>query len=438
MKSILKLIIAGIIAVSAYKYMEEKEIRIADKVETAVEWINGQLKSLQEVPMQNNLSIDDNTINEISAPDESTEEYNSSQSHHENITERDKYETRHARMNNQGSSVPADEQSHIKEYNIIHKKSGNDMILRNLDSYALNTPAQVEGSVKDLVDYLTSHASNDLEKARLIFTWVATHIAYDDHGFNTGDYAGCSAEEVLENKVSVCEGYSNLFEALGNAAGIKTVKISGYSKGIGYSPGDRIKDTNHSWNAMMINNEWRLMDVTWAAGYGRGVNGRLVSVKQFEDYWFNTSPEEFIFTHLPADDSWQLIDKPVSGLLFERMPYASSDFFKLGFNGAECLPGIFNGSLKHLPTAYNIDSDLVVVSMPSEGVIESGLSMKLVVKSKQAKAMAIKNNNQWIYFEKKEDQFTLILKPQRGEMKLMADFKDDGLPYHTILKYRVE
>ena len=438
MKTLIKLILIGLIAGSIYKYMTEKDIKVAEKGEMAFEWISGKIEILKDAAMQDNLNDADENSNKISSPGGCIEESYSSQPIMNTFSQDSRNTSSDLNESEHNCTAPVDDMSDAIKYNIMAKDESNIMILRELDTYAINSPAEVENSIPDLVEYLTGHASDELEIARLLFTWVATHIAYDDHGFNTGDYADCSAEEVLRNRVSVCEGYSNLLVALGNRAGINTVKISGYAKGIRYKQGDRINETNHAWNAMMIDGVWRLIDVTWAAGYGMGVNGRLVSVKQFDDYWFNTEPAEFIFTHLPSDDSWQFLDKPVSQSLFESMPYASSDFFKLGFKGTSCLEGIVNGTLRHLPLAYNTDCELKLLSMPLDGVIEAGTAMKLLVQSEMAESVALKNKGQWAYFEKKGNKFELTIRPEHGEMKLMADFKGDGLPFHTVLKYRVE
>ena len=437
MKKIIKLILIGLIAGGFYKYMVEREINIAEKSEAALEWIKDKLNSLEDVSIQNDPGVTSSNISEnpvhYDYPDDnySLQEY----------TGREVNDVRPGNASqNDNTHIDNTSSNHITdavEYKIMYKNRGSNLVLEDMDKYAIETPANVENSIDKLVKYLIRPASNDMEKARLIFTWVASNIAYDDHGFNTGDYSGCSALEVLENRVSVCEGYSNLLVALGNAAGIKTVKIDGYTKGITYKPGDRIRDTNHAWNAMLINGTWRLFDVTWAAAYGTAVNGRLVSVRQFDDYWFNTAPEEFIFTHLPEDKKWQLLDTPIDRTFFEKMPYASSDYFKLGFNGKQCFEGVLNGDFKTLPVAYSIDNKLQVISMPVKGIVESGHSIKLRLRAENADMVALKNNGEWVYFEKENDGFILVTTLVPGQMKVMANFRNDNLPYHTVLKYTV-
>ncbi|HRG37247.1 MAG TPA: transglutaminase domain-containing protein [Bacteroidia bacterium] len=142
----------------------------------------------------------------------------------------------------------SNEQQHTSE--VTPKKSIERKIAKTLksdkfqrlDEYARKTPRQYEKNIQTLAQYLVKPASTDIEKIRTIFTWVAKHIKYDADAFSSGNYQNIdySAESVLIARKSVCEGYSNLMEALCKAAGIEAVKISGYAKGYGYQAGDKL------------------------------------------------------------------------------------------------------------------------------------------------------------------------------------------------------
>ena len=47
-------------------------------------------------------------------------------------------------------------------------------------------------------------------------------------------------------------------------------------------------------------------------------------------FYFLTDPEEFIFTHFPDEESWQLLARPVSKQEAQHMPCLSPDFFRYG------------------------------------------------------------------------------------------------------------
>ena len=138
---------------------------------------------------------------------------------------------------------------------------------RTLDSHALAAPASVQTSFKSLASWLTAPCGSDEEKARVIFRWITQNIDYDVDAFFAGGPVSGNAADALRTKRGVCEGYADLFMELARASGIKSVKISGFANGYGYSPGEPVGNVpNHSWNAVSINGTWKLMDCTWGAG----------------------------------------------------------------------------------------------------------------------------------------------------------------------------
>ncbi len=180
---------------------------------------------------------------------------------------------------------------------------------KDIDRRAVRAPSSAELSVEKLGSYLASLGATDGEKARAVYRWVTENIAYDTEGFLKGSYGDSSAEGVLKNGKSVCEGYANLFKALCDEAGVETVKVSGISKGYGYGVGQYLDEPNHAWNAVRINGRWHLVDSTWGAGY-IGQSGRFV--RAFQSHYFLTPPEKFILDHYPTNERWQLLSTPVS------------------------------------------------------------------------------------------------------------------------------
>ena len=68
------------------------------------------------------------------------------------------------------------------------------------DKYAASVPDKFKSSIQVLVKYLCKNAKNDIEKSRVIFTWIALNISYDDNSFNTGHYRDFSPEAVFKTK----------------------------------------------------------------------------------------------------------------------------------------------------------------------------------------------------------------------------------------------
>lgn len=203
--------------------------------------------------------------------------------------------------------------------------------LSKVDKHALLTPASVEGSLPELASYLTKPFSTDIEKSRAIYRWITDNVAYDTQSFFSNGFrnADMSAKNVLQDRKSVCDGYSRLFTSLAELAGLEAVKISGYAKGFGFSPGQKFEEgANHAWNAVKIKGEWKLLDSTWGAGYVDG--GSKSFKKKFTDFYFLTSPDEFIYDHLPDEEEWQLLNNSLTGKEYEELVYLRPGFFMKG------------------------------------------------------------------------------------------------------------
>jgi hypothetical protein len=140
------------------------------------------------------------------------------------------------------------------------------------DAHADGTPERedVVGSVKSLAAYLTRPFGTAVQKHRALFRWVATRIGYNMAGLLSGDYGDLSPTGVLRSRAAVCAGYSGLYQALAEAAGIQAVECGGFSKGAGYEVGATLH-RDHAWNCIKLDGRWWPIDVTWAAGNTSGV-----------------------------------------------------------------------------------------------------------------------------------------------------------------------
>lgn len=175
----------------------------------------------------------------------------------------------------------------------------------NADSLALAIPARVTGSPEEFATYLNEHFSSETDRIKALFSWMTFNISYD-----LGQVEILSRFEnldefvtyTLKNKKAVCQGYAEVFTAVCGQMGIKALTIHGYNKVDG-----RLKtDLGHAWNVAWIDGKWRLFDPTWGSGYLD--NGRYT--KSFDAYYFMTSPDSLIRSHMPFDPVWQLREYP--------------------------------------------------------------------------------------------------------------------------------
>ncbi|XP_041356311.1 kyphoscoliosis peptidase-like [Gigantopelta aegis] len=187
-----------------------------------------------------------------------------------------------------------------------------------IDKHALQAPNSVRTSVKDLAVYLMKPATSDLEKLRAFYCWITNNIRYDVEGFFSGNHTPSDAASVLRYKIAVCQGYSELFYALCKIARIPCQIVSGFAKAFSYNPEipyTSSSQTNHAWNIVVVNGEWRPVECTWGAGC-LGDNNEFNW--KFKEFYFLTDPEMFVHAHLPfmkrnekASQAYQLLKPAV-------------------------------------------------------------------------------------------------------------------------------
>lgn len=183
-------------------------------------------------------------------------------------------------------------------------------IYRQADERAMQVRTWMIYHPDILVDSLTSPFTDDFSKIRAIFTWIATNIEYDLKAFLEQRTDHQDVFEILASGKALCSGFSSLFRYFCDKANIECEIIEGYAKAFGYKPGEKFSSPNHAWNAVYIEGNWYLLDVTWASGTPEYLSGR--KRKPDLNTFFLPPPEELIKTHLPEDPSWQLLDRKVT------------------------------------------------------------------------------------------------------------------------------
>lgn len=182
-------------------------------------------------------------------------------------------------------------------------------------------------SIDKFAAQINSDFTKDDEKARAIFTWLALHIEYDLKAFGVNEkpiaYSFKSQEEkqakekkfnedlakkTLRSRKAVCQGYATLYMLIAEQVGLEAQVVSGTSKAhythIGRVPS--LNTSDHAWNVVKIDGEWKLIDVTWAAG---SVTGNPLKFEfDFNDKYFFTSPEIFFLNHYPDDEKWLMVN----------------------------------------------------------------------------------------------------------------------------------
>ena len=183
-------------------------------------------------------------------------------------------------------------------------------------------------TVEPLVRWLLRDVKDDFLKVKIVHDWVAENIDYDAESYFSGGSPESSWRATLTRHMAFCQGYAELLQKLCQIAGVPCEVISGYGRGVGFAIGqaENVRQTNHAWNAVKVQEHWYLLDVTWDAGHVEGRSYR----KQYGTSYLFAEPRHFLYTHFPADTRWQLLDRPLSAEEFAALPLLEGRFFENG------------------------------------------------------------------------------------------------------------
>jgi len=120
---------------------------------------------------------------------------------------------------------------------------------------------------KDIVaaaQQITKGQTTDEGKARALYDWVGSRIAYDNDKVaayeQRGEWREQTPEDTYRTRKGVCIDYARLYAAMARSVGlnVRVVTGLGYDGQGGYGP--------HAWNEVFLSeqNRWVPLDTTWA------------------------------------------------------------------------------------------------------------------------------------------------------------------------------
>ncbi|MFT5600201.1 MAG: hypothetical protein ACI9N1_000435 [Flavobacteriales bacterium] len=182
-------------------------------------------------------------------------------------------------------------------------------ILRNLDS---------------LHSHLQGFAHNDEERVWLFYGYFAIHTKYDMKRFYKRKNQEYTPGYTCYLGSGVCRDFAHLFKALCIKSNIKCDVVTGEAK-IPFLIKLKLffilkfskMKGGHAWNVVRYNDNWHLMDVTWARikeerknySYDKKGNKTLISKIQIPDReYYNSIPDNFITNHRPYNPVHTLLE----------------------------------------------------------------------------------------------------------------------------------
>lgn len=212
----------------------------------------------------------------------------------------------------------------------------NQFIILQVALFLVPLRAWSQKEVTELTSSIIDYSDSKSEQVQDIYEWVTHNIDYDVKKFVKLDYTPLTTTGILRKKKGVCTDYSNLINAMCRSVGIESYTIHGYSKGYLYYPGMPFMRGNHTWNAVLVDSNWIILDATWGAGYLKNVprftnkavhyaslkkkvltNNKTVFVNAPNNDYFDISSNQLTQDHYPLDPKWLLSEHPVSYTFFK-------------------------------------------------------------------------------------------------------------------------
>lgn len=264
-------------------------------------------------------------------------------------------------------------------------------------------------STEELAQKIRSDFSTDFGKARAIYSWLAFNIRYDVKAFlhpkplkvitfKTEEERQRKQKIVIDKRINealrkrkgVCQHYSELFDRIASEVGLETQINLGDAKTRNYDIGRRRAKVSHAWNSVKIDGIWRLIDVTWGAGYVDLEEEKFYF--SFNPVYFDVPPKIFFTEHYPEKCTW--FDTVVNKDEFLKAPLINTN--------------IINGKYEILE--------------PKSGVIETCLNEKITFK-----LLNVSPNSPITYSLKRADEtgeiVTKIQKENVLEFEILIDKK---------------
>ncbi|WP_456441152.1 transglutaminase domain-containing protein [Psychroserpens sp.] len=286
-------------------------------------------------------------------------------------------------------------------------------------------------SITDFSDRVENDFNTDIDKVRAVYYWISNHIVYDfkslRNGSNAYDAIEMKSEEQYQNDLlkmekkyaerslkkqrAVCEGYAQLLKFTLLELDIETEVVSGFAKTFVYEIGKIRNNSNHAWNAVKIDNEWKLIDATWSTG----IEEYKPKVFEFTDTYFLISPSDLILSHLPTENKWQLLDNSITKADFFYGPIVFERYFNSGLKLIKNTSGI----IKQKTNSFiEIEFDR----------IDDTASYYYTFKED--------NTSQELFFQKKENVYITKIpfkSKRKTELTIYSEF-DATLEYKIILE----
>ena len=207
---------------------------------------------------------------------------------------------------------------------------------KQVDAFAKSYKTKRNFDVRATTLILTEKYSSDIEKLRSIYIWICHNIAndYNLYALNSrkrtkflkdsirlqkwnSTFKKKLFKKLLRNKRTICTGYAYLLKEMCGIAGIEAKIVNGFGR-VSTIAVEELEEPNHSWNIVKLNNKWYFCDPTWATGISYPELGKFEF--DYNDGYFLTVPEIFIFNHFPVNSEYTLLKNNITFNDYSSLP----------------------------------------------------------------------------------------------------------------------
>ena len=195
-----------------------------------------------------------------------------------------------------------------------------------VDAHAYKTASKVQSTLDTLANYLTSPFQSEMQKARVIYTWILQTTVYDKKLGKT------------QNGLFPGTDLSKLFKDLVDNIGMKSRVIHGNSRSFGSKRSTQ--KTPRTWNVVEIDKKWCFINITRVITLRKDSKGTFD--QDTSNFYFLCHPIVHFYEHYPDNKDWLpntwKYNSLKSGLEeWSTLICPSNAFFSLGLS----LPGLF-------------------------------------------------------------------------------------------------
>ncbi|HST63116.1 MAG TPA: transglutaminase domain-containing protein [Longimicrobium sp.] len=294
------------------------------------------------------------------------------------------------------------------------------------DSVSRAAPESASRSVAALGAYFRDALPAERDRARGIYRWVTDNIAYDIGLYLRGGFLMPPSQDptsLLRTRKGVCEGYSALFGAVSMAAGLEAVVVLGQAKALSTDPRRPYRTQKHAWNAVKVDGRWALLDATWGAG---DIN---LAQRRFErrprDFFFDTPPAKFIWSHRADEERWQMLEQPLSAREFEQLPFTHRDFWELGFPAQLVFDAVRQEGFAGFAGVFTAAGHPVeIMDAPLNRTLVPGQAHTLRLRAPGADSVIAVSGSSWQYLRQEGDTWVGTAALADREMVVMVRYPD--------------